>query len=91
MRISRRPNIRASIENAPGPSNAMTVVSTITLSTVWLGLKVKMTRAAVVIPIAAAAIGVMKPSKRQLAIISTVAATSELSRVSFSDPMYVSV
>ncbi len=32
MRISRRPNMRASIENAPGPSNAITVASTTTSS-----------------------------------------------------------
>jgi len=40
---------------------------------------------------ATAAIGVMKPTNKQLAIMRMVAATSQLSRLSFSDPMYVSV
>jgi hypothetical protein len=69
----------------------MTAASTITLSTVWPGLKAKMTRATVATPRATAAIGVMKPSNRQLAIMSTVAAMSPLSRLSFADPIYVSV
>jgi len=68
----------------------MTVVRTITLSTVWLVPKV-MTRPAEDSPIAMAMIGVMKPTRRQLAMMSTEATTSQLSRTSFSDPMKVSV
>jgi hypothetical protein len=83
--------MRASIEKAPGPSNAMTVVRTMTLSIIGLASKVNMTRPAEASPITMAAIGVMKPTNRQVAIIKMAAAASQLSTLIFSDPMYVSV
>ena len=92
MRISRRPNMRASIENAPGPSRAMAVVRTITLSVDWLLLKVlNRTSAIAHSPVATATIGVMKPTNRQLAMMRMVTATSQPGKLSFADSMYVSV
>jgi hypothetical protein len=65
----------------------MTVVWTITLIIMGLMSKVTMARPAEATPIATAAIGVMKPNNRQVAMIKTAAATSQLSALRFSDPM----
>jgi len=91
MRISRRPNLRASMEKAPGPSNAMTVVWTITLSIIGLVLELNIASPADASTYMSAAIGVMKPTKRQIAIRKTAPAASQLSTLRFSDPMYVSI
>jgi hypothetical protein len=65
----------------------MTVVWTITLIIMGLMSKVTMARPAEATPIATAAIGVMKPNNRQVAMIKTAAAISQLSAPRFSDPM----
>ena len=66
MWISRRPNIRASIENAPGPSNAIAVDKT-TISM----LKATATETR---PIKTATNGVTNPSSREMAARRTRAA-----------------
>ena len=88
MRISRRPNMRASIENAPGPSKAIAVDKT-TRSRFWATEeKAKVKEAS---PIKIAMSGVTNPSNKQTAPIRTTTTSAHAYAERSDDLMCVTV